>query len=73
MSVSTAQAKRQTNAALEAAPVPAARAWFLLWALCAVYILNFLHRQLVGALAKRIEETLHLSDAGQLYRSEYTR
>jgi MFS family permease len=44
---------------------PTLRAWIVLWTLCGVYVLNFLDRQLLGILAKPIEETLNLTD-GQL-------
>lgn len=40
---------------------PGARAWFVLAALCFVYVLNFLDRQLLSILAKPIREELHLS------------
>ena len=36
-------------------PVPAARAWLVLWALCGIYILNFLDRQLVATLAAAVQ------------------
>ncbi len=42
-----------------------ARARIVLYTLCAVYVLNFLDRSLLGILAKPIEDTLHISD-GQL-------
>lgn len=41
------------------------RARIVLYTLCAVYVLNFIDRSLLGILAKPIEDTLHLSD-GQL-------
>ena len=44
-----------------------ARAWIVLWILCAVYVLNFLDRSLLGILAKPIQDSLHISD-GQLGR-----
>ncbi len=40
---------------------PDARAWFVLGALCFVYILNFLDRQLLSILAKPIRDELNLS------------
>ncbi len=43
------------------------RAWIALGMLCAVYVLNFLSRQLPGILAKPIQDSLHVSD-GQLGR-----
>lgn len=46
-------------------PEPGARAWFVLWVLCFVYVLNFLDRSLLSILAKPIQDTLHVSD-GQL-------
>jgi len=52
------------------APAPSApskRAWIALAMLCAVYVLNFLSRQLPGILAKPIQDSLHVSD-GQLGR-----
>ena len=42
-----------------------ARQWIVLYALCGVYVLNFLDRQLLAILAKPIQDTLHISD-GQL-------
>ena len=41
------------------------RAWFMLVTLTFVYVLNFLDRQLIGILAKPIQDALHVSD-GQL-------
>lgn len=38
------------------------RAWIVLSALTAVYILNFLDRSLLGVLAKPIEDSLHIDD-----------
>ncbi|MGA3010602.1 MAG: MFS transporter [Terracidiphilus sp.] len=46
---------------------PGLRAWVALAMLCAVYVLNFLSRQLPGILAKPIQDSLHISD-GQLGR-----
>ena len=46
---------------------PGSRAWIALAMLCAVYVLNFLSRQLPGILAKPIQDSLHISD-GQLGR-----
>jgi predicted MFS family arabinose efflux permease len=46
---------------------PGPRAWIALGMLCAVYVLNFLSRQLPSILAKPIQDSLHLSD-GQLGR-----
>lgn len=46
-------------------PAVSARGWIVLWTLCGVYILNFLDRQLLGILAKPIQDSLHISD-GQL-------
>ncbi|HEX5184380.1 MAG TPA: MFS transporter [Allosphingosinicella sp.] len=43
------------------------RSWIVLWTLCAVYVLNFIDRQLLAILAKPIEDSLHISD-GQLGR-----
>ncbi len=58
-----------TNAIPAAQSVPkaaaAARARIVLYTLCAVYVLNFLDRSLLGILAKPIEDSLHISD-GQL-------
>lgn len=48
-----------------AAPAPGPRAWFALGALCFVYVLNFLDRQLLSILAKPIQDDLQISD-GQL-------
>ena len=48
-------------------PAPGSRAWIALAMLCAVYVLNFLSRQLPGILAKPIQDSLHISD-GQLGR-----
>ncbi|HET9106411.1 MAG TPA: MFS transporter [Steroidobacteraceae bacterium] len=45
--------------------VTSARARVVLYTLCAVYVLNFLDRSLLGILAKPIEDSLHISD-GQL-------
>ena len=44
---------------------PDARAWFVLGALCFVYVLNFLDRQLLSILAKPIQDDLQVTD-GQL-------
>ena len=41
---------------------PGLRAWVVLAALCFVYVLNFLDRQLLAILAKPIQDTLHVSD-----------
>ena len=46
---------------------PGVSAWVALGALCVVYVLNFLDRQLLSILAKPIQDGLHLSD-GQLGR-----
>ena len=46
---------------------PGPRAWIALAMLIAVYVLNFLSRQLPGILAKPIQDSLHVSD-GQLGR-----
>ncbi len=52
--------------ATTAAPTATApRAGITLFALTFVYVINFLDRQLLGILAKPIEETLHITD-GQL-------
>jgi len=48
-------------------PAPGSRAWIALAMLCAVYVLNFLSRQLPDILAKPIQDSLHISD-GQLGR-----
>jgi len=42
-----------------------ARAWMMLAVLTFVYVLNFLDRQLLGILAKPIQDSLHITD-GQL-------
>jgi MFS family permease len=44
---------------------PAARPGFVLGMLCFVYVLNFLDRQLIGILAKPIQDSLRVTD-GQL-------
>ena len=44
---------------------PGARAWIVLAILCFVYVLNFLDRQLLGILAKPIQDDLGVTD-GQL-------
>jgi len=44
---------------------PDARAWYVLGALCFVYVLNFLDRQLLSILAKPIQDDLGVTD-GQL-------
>ena len=44
---------------------PLARDWIVLGTLCFVYILNFVDRQLLGILAKPIQDSLHITD-GQL-------
>lgn len=46
---------------------PGPQAWIALGMLCAVYVLNFLCRQLPNILAKPIQDSLHVSD-GQLGR-----
>lgn len=46
---------------------PGLRSWIVLGALCFVYVLNFLDRQLLSILAKPIQDSLHISD-GQLGR-----
>jgi MFS family permease len=57
-------ADRQVTAA--AAPaVSETRRWVVLVTLTFVYVLNFLDRQLLGILAKPIQDTLHITD-GQL-------
>lgn len=43
------------------------RAWAMLIALTFVYVINFLDRQLLGILAKPIQDSLHITD-GQLGR-----
>ena len=45
--------------------VPAQRSWFVLLVLTFVYVLNFLDRQLIGILAKPIQDSLGVTD-GQL-------
>ncbi|WP_346775619.1 MFS transporter [Sphingomonas sp. G-3-2-10] len=50
-------------AALQAQP--GSRAWFVLGMLTFVYVLNFLDRQLIGILAKPLQDSLQVSD-GQL-------
>ena len=56
-------------ATVATAPSPAratsARAWVMLGTLTFVYVLNFLDRQLLGILAKPIQDDLHITD-GQL-------
>lgn len=52
-------------AAPEAPPAAAPRAWLMLVVLTFVYVLNFLDRQLLGILAKPIQDSLHITD-GQL-------
>ena len=47
------------------APATSARAWLMLGTLTIVYVLNFLDRQLLGILAKPIQDDLHITD-GQL-------
>jgi len=47
------------------APATSARAWVMLSTLTFVYVLNFLDRQLLGILAKPIQDDLHITD-GQL-------
>ena len=44
---------------------PASRRWVVLVTLTFVYVLNFLDRQLLGILAKPIQDSLHITD-GQL-------
>jgi predicted MFS family arabinose efflux permease len=44
---------------------PGARAWWALGALCFVYVLNFLDRQLLSILAKPIQDDLQITD-GQI-------
>lgn len=51
--------------ATEAPPATGARAWIMLAALTFVYVINFLDRQLLGILAKPIQDSLHVTD-GQL-------
>ncbi len=46
---------------------PSGRAWAMLAVLTFVYVINFLDRQLLGILAKPIQDSLHISD-GQLGR-----
>jgi predicted MFS family arabinose efflux permease len=53
-----------------AGPAPSgrrARPWLVLATLCAVYVLNFLDRSLLGIPAKPIQDELHITD-GQLGR-----
>lgn len=45
--------------------VPGRSGWLLLGCLWFIYVLNFLDRQLLGILAKPIQDTLHITD-GQL-------
>jgi MFS family permease len=47
------------------ATLPQPRAGIVLFTLTAVYVLNFLDRQLLGILAKPIQDSLHITD-GQL-------
>jgi predicted MFS family arabinose efflux permease len=56
-----------SEAAKLQAATPGRRAWIALGMLFAVYVLNFLSRQLPSILAKPIQDSLHLSD-GQLGR-----
>ncbi|WP_213978973.1 MFS transporter [Sphingomonas sp. dw_22] len=49
----------------EAQPAMPPRNWLMLAALTFVYVLNFLDRQLLGILAKPIQDSLHITD-GQL-------
>jgi len=55
----------KSGSADSAGAAPSWRSWVVLGALTFVYVLNFLDRQLLGILAKPIEDTLHISD-GQL-------
>ena len=48
-------------------PATSGRAWAMLAILTFVYVINFLDRQLLGILAKPIQDSLHISD-GQLGR-----
>jgi MFS family permease len=50
---------------VRAASPPQPRAGIVLFTLTTVYVLNFLDRQLLGILAKPIQDSLHISD-GQL-------
>jgi predicted MFS family arabinose efflux permease len=50
---------------LEGTSAPAQRSWFVLAVLTFVYVLNFLDRQLIGILAKPIQDSLGVTD-GQL-------
>src|SRR3954471_15092077 len=50
-----------------ARPAPGLRGWIVLLTLTFVYVLNFLDRQLLGILAKPIQDSLHITD-GQLGR-----
>lgn len=54
-----------TTTSLPTNPAPDARAWYVLGALCFVYVLNFLDRQLLSILAKPIQDDLGVTD-GQL-------
>jgi predicted MFS family arabinose efflux permease len=49
--------------ALRPAPAPTRQDWLVLAMLSGVYVLNFLDRQLLGILAKPIQDSLHVSDA----------
>jgi MFS family permease len=49
----------------QARPGTSLRAWVMLATLTFVYVLNFLDRQLLGILAKPIQDSLHITD-GQL-------
>src|SRR3954471_17598430 len=49
----------------QASPATGLRGWIVLLTLTFVYVLNFLDRQLLGILAKPIQDSLHISD-GQL-------
>ena len=61
-----AEKPRQPQPALDLSE-PGPRAWIALAMLIAVYVLNFLSRQLPGILAKPIQDSLHVTD-GQLGR-----
>src|SRR3954471_12834293 len=49
----------------QASPATGLRGWIVLLTLTFVYVLNFLDRQLLGILAKPIQDSMHITD-GQL-------
>ncbi|MEA1648549.1 MFS transporter [Nitrospirillum sp. BR 11164] len=65
MTIVSPAPKPVSTSPLGTAPPPDARAWYVLAALCFVYVLNFLDRQLLSILAKPIQDDLGVTD-GQL-------